>query len=484
MLIMKIYVHFNTYINILLHLIYGKVQLAEKIYISTLLAVLCQLLSNSGLLAQSLVINGNVIDGQTKEPLPFVHIFINPNIGTITNIDGEFELKVPSEIKGSILLQFSSIGYNTLYLNLDVPNYDTIKISLMPGINVLDEVIVTAEDNIDSAYLIMENVLANIRKNYPTRKYGMEAFYREANVSDTSYSRLIEAQILIADKGYNQPIEKTEFEVLQMRKTEDNRGLSWRQSLFEWLYSINGVFKIVANDRLKKSVKPYNMTDLIENVEGWLKYEQEKELGAIRFLSEEFINGADLSIEGVIETVADTSYVVRFITKKLFTGRQGRGLIYINKADWAIVEIRSEVVKPDTVHYYQLDYTLKNSRAYYQTIIKYQKHKGNYYLSYIKSNSIGTNSRGLIGGRDHTLFYKSKGKAGTIYQENELYITSVIPYRKIKKKNRLDKEEDIYDADIKNDTIFWAQYNFPLLNPLTDKMRNDLKTVNNEIFIK
>ncbi len=434
-------------------------------------------------------LNGIIYDKLTKTPIPYVHISLSNNVGTISNKDGEFRLIWGDFTTEQQNLHFSAVGYRTLTLPLSDSILNTyLEVKLMPSITILDDVLITSEVKADSAILIMQKVLKNINKNYPKHKYGIEAFYREANISDDVYSRLIEAQIFIADKGYNKPIETTEMNVLQMRKAEDNRNISWRQSLFEWLYMKNGVFKTLANDRVKLSTQYYNFTEFIENKNGWIQFEKRGQEGSIRFLTDEFIEGCNWEIKDIIKNENDTTYVLKYrvISKneQSFFGRIGQGIVYVAKDDWGVKEIRSEVEKPEGTPYLQLDYTLKDSRAYYKTIIRYQKYQGNYYLSYIKSESIGTNSQSLFGGRDRGLFKETKGRLGKIYQENELFVTRILPYKKVSKKNKMDKEDDLYNVDVKNDEAFWATYNYPMLNPLTDKMKNDLKNSYGELFIK
>ena len=63
------------------------------------------------------IVRGVVRDSQTGETMPGVNVYIeNTQIGTSTNIDGEFELTVPST---DITLMFSYIGYETLAVPLE-----------------------------------------------------------------------------------------------------------------------------------------------------------------------------------------------------------------------------------------------------------------------------------------------------------------------------------------------------------------------------
>lgn len=80
-----------------------------------------------------------IIDNESKEKLPYVNIWIeNENIGTTSNENGEFELKV----NGSKIIVFSAIGFETKKINSN-----SIKniIELEPLVTELKEVIIKSE---------------------------------------------------------------------------------------------------------------------------------------------------------------------------------------------------------------------------------------------------------------------------------------------------------------------------------------------------
>lgn len=78
-----------------------------------------------------------IIDSETKEKIPFVNIWVeNESIGTTSNLNGEFELK----INESKIIVFSAIGYETRRISSEV-----IKsvVKLNPIATKLDEVVIT-----------------------------------------------------------------------------------------------------------------------------------------------------------------------------------------------------------------------------------------------------------------------------------------------------------------------------------------------------
>lgn len=84
---------------------------------------------------------GVIFDKKTQERLPGVTLVLsdNPSIGTVTNMDGEFQI---TAVQGS-KLKVSYIGYETqlLAVNLD----DNIKVELDQDNFKLDEVVVTGQ---------------------------------------------------------------------------------------------------------------------------------------------------------------------------------------------------------------------------------------------------------------------------------------------------------------------------------------------------
>ena len=90
-----------------------------------------------GLFAQNVTVTGVVTDGATKETLIGVNVIVHGTTsGTITDIDGSYEITVPS---GATLV-FSFIGYAPQSVPVD--GRSRIDISLAPDAQSLDEVLV------------------------------------------------------------------------------------------------------------------------------------------------------------------------------------------------------------------------------------------------------------------------------------------------------------------------------------------------------
>ncbi len=92
----------------------------------------------SAVYAQDIQIKGTVVSGADNEPLPGVNVVVkgNATTGTITGIDGEFALSVPSDA----ILSISYIGFKSQ--EVSVSGKRELKIVLQEDSGALDEVVV------------------------------------------------------------------------------------------------------------------------------------------------------------------------------------------------------------------------------------------------------------------------------------------------------------------------------------------------------
>lgn len=136
------------------------------------------LLALAGSLQAQLRIRGLVTDEETQKPLPFVSIGLEQSTaGTLTDIDGKFEIEVPS---ADARLRFSYIGYNVLTVGVSEGDpREPLKVRLRSKHLMLAEVTVTPKEN--PANRIIRQVVANRDKNNPEK---MHSF------SYTSYNKL------------------------------------------------------------------------------------------------------------------------------------------------------------------------------------------------------------------------------------------------------------------------------------------------------
>ena len=88
--------------------------------------------------AQQITVSGKVTSGDTSELLPFVNVSVEgTTIGTTTDIDGKYTLKVP---EGNVSLKFSFVGFKEQIV--PVNGKQTLDVVMYEATESLDEVIV------------------------------------------------------------------------------------------------------------------------------------------------------------------------------------------------------------------------------------------------------------------------------------------------------------------------------------------------------
>ncbi|MFP4366862.1 MAG: SusC/RagA family TonB-linked outer membrane protein [Bacteroidales bacterium] len=98
---------------------------------------------------QERVINGNVTDASTGEPLIGVTVVIQgTTVGTTTDIDGNYSLALPEE---GVTIEFSFVGYSKRQVVVD--EQETINISLEQDLIGLDEVVVIGYGSVSKSDL-------------------------------------------------------------------------------------------------------------------------------------------------------------------------------------------------------------------------------------------------------------------------------------------------------------------------------------------
>lgn len=105
-----------------------------------LLIVCCfTLFAVNNALSQAQRVSGKVTSNEDGSPLPGVNVVVQgTQQGTITDIDGNYQLDVPQDAS----LEFSYIGY--LSEVVEVGNRTTVNVQLIPSLEELQEVVVTA----------------------------------------------------------------------------------------------------------------------------------------------------------------------------------------------------------------------------------------------------------------------------------------------------------------------------------------------------
>jgi len=162
-------------------------------------------------------IKGRVIDREGKEALPYTGISIlRSNIGTISNIDGNFELKIPASMIQDTIV-FSHLGYRPFRQPISEITAEKFTISLQPATIQLKEIQITLID----AQAIVNKIIEKIPINYPHESENMTAFYREILKQDDKYIDVAEAVMEIMKAPYGNNYIQDRVKVLKGRKSHN-----------------------------------------------------------------------------------------------------------------------------------------------------------------------------------------------------------------------------------------------------------------------
>lgn len=145
-----------------------------------------------------ITVSGVVKDKQTRKRLEYVNISIpGTNVGTITNNDGEFSIKVKNSLRAT-QIEVSHIGYLSGLIPLEGKDLSGCAVMLEPNTNSLGEVIVRPGD----PRHIVEEAIKKVDDNYAATGSLLTGFYRETAQKGRRYINISEAVIDIYKTPY------------------------------------------------------------------------------------------------------------------------------------------------------------------------------------------------------------------------------------------------------------------------------------------
>lgn len=181
---------------------------------------------------------GEVVDAKNGKALVFATLMLDgTNISTITNTEGNFILKVPTEMAGGTIT-ISFLGYTTKSVAIAELRPADNTIALTPSVMQLSEVDVNAPK--DARALVLE-VFKRKGDNYLNDPTLMTAFYRETIKKRRRNVSLSEAVVNI----YKSPYQSSRKDAVQLYKARkstdysklDTLALKLQGGPFNTLYS-------------------------------------------------------------------------------------------------------------------------------------------------------------------------------------------------------------------------------------------------------
>lgn len=253
------------------------------------------------------VIRGKVIDQKTEKPLSFASILVvNTSIGTVSNNDGEFIIKVPTALKNNDI-KISFMGYKTIYVKPGSlkPDMNTFGMDL-EVINIKD-VIVRSNDPVS----LIRRALDNVPANYGSAPFLCTAFYRESLMQNRQYAGVAEAVFNIYKSSYRSYGNDDRLKVFKGRKSQDVKKMDTL------------IFKLQGGHYVAM------LLDLAKNPE--------------TFLQEEYFNYFAYQPVTVTNIEGRETYVIDFEQKRDIQDILYNGRIYLDVTSLAIKKVDFEI---------------------------------------------------------------------------------------------------------------------------------------------
>lgn len=150
--------------------------------------------------AQTLV-TGKVTDSSSGDPIPFVNIIITDLAkGTVSNLDGEFNFRLPENAEDEMEVVFSHIGYESKKLIVADLRNSPISIFLSASDYELNQAIVLDFD----PKKLMQRAQANLKNTQYSSPHEVEVFYRELIWVNDSIQGLARAKGYLHSEGYQE----------------------------------------------------------------------------------------------------------------------------------------------------------------------------------------------------------------------------------------------------------------------------------------
>ncbi len=364
-------------------------------------------------------ISGKIIDSQSSEPVVFATIFVNgSSVATVSNIDGEFVLKIPKD-KTSANISFTHLGYENSILVASTLISGTPIIKLKSVTLPIDEVVVRS---IDPVSLIL-TALEKVKNNYNNSAEMQTSFYREAVKQNRKYVSVSEAVLDIYKAPYKTTFDSDRLKIYKGRKSRDVKKMD------------------TLLVKLQGGPKTSLMLDLV------------KHPGDI--LDKEVFKFYEFKLSGITTIDNRETYVINFDQKENVEYPLYTGNIYIDTETTAFAGMDFQISEKGLQ--YAPKYFVKKKPANLNIdvesghyLIRYRKDNDNWYLNYVRSE----------------LDFDTKWKRKLFKSQFTIMLEMAVTDRDMSNIEKFSNKESAKSSDIFSDQVaffednnFWGDYN-------------------------
>ena len=252
---------------------------------------------------QVTIIRGRVVDAETNQPLVFAGIAVQgSNVSTITNLDGEFTLKLPEGETGK--LEFSYIGYKNKVMTVEEMktngqrNLIALETAMIPIKEIIVKPLVPEE--------ILAKVISRFKDNYPLIANDMTGFYRETIRKNRNYISIGEAVVEVFKAPYQSDLRYDAVRIYKGRKSNDVEKMD------------TVLFKLQGGPNTTLYL------DVVKNPE--------------TFLTKESLSQYDLELSNIAMIDDRTNYVINFYQKPSISTPLYQGRLFIDIETFAVAQ--------------------------------------------------------------------------------------------------------------------------------------------------
>ncbi|WP_111708913.1 DUF5686 and carboxypeptidase-like regulatory domain-containing protein [Lutibacter citreus] len=288
-------------------------------------------------------IQGVVIDGETKSPLPFASIVTNTGFVTLTNADGTFLIKTKNPFN---TLKISYIGYETFSVSVNSDN-KYLKVELNTTVESLNEILITAKEN--PALNIIRNVIKNKPKNDIEKSLNSFKFNTYNKILVTANPDSIDGKIdsvFIVSKNGIKEFEKLDSSNFKFKKDIIKQHLFISEKISEYRFQKGKKEKeLVLASRMAGLKQPiYEL--LAITFQDLSFYNEVYTLAGTKYTNPIANNALKLYNYKILDTVfngVNKSILIHFKPKhkKKFLGIEG--VLYIDSKQFAITKAIAEL---------------------------------------------------------------------------------------------------------------------------------------------
>ena len=302
---------------------------------------------------KNVIIRGHIYDRENKAAIPYATVgIVEENIGTVTNNDGFFTIRIPAALIGTSLV-VSHLGYMSQAIPVSLLNEQRVDLYLNRRIISIQEVIIRYID----PEVIIGKALERLKANYAPEPVYLTAFYREGVRKNTKYISYSEAVFKIYKPPFTAGGNDDQVKLIKSRKIRDSNP---RDTVLL---------------KLKAGVKSALQLDIVKFIPGFLDQAPPVEY--------------NYKYSDLVSYNNKDAYAVTFMQKDGLKKPLYKGVVYIEKEGFALLGADFEI-NPDYLDLAAEALVLKKSSRLKVKLekitysVSYKAFNGRYYLGHVR----------------------------------------------------------------------------------------------------